>query len=227
VWSNWLPPSSQDYTWRVRWYDGDGQPRPWSSDAHFSVKSTAVTLTAPATDTFQPFNGVYLTWDAVPFAASYRVDFRDANGNISSVGTAATAYAPGSVSDGVYDWRVVALDPNGNAIALSGWRTFTVDGHAPVVTAYSPTSVGTPTSKVKVTFNEKVLGVSTSSFTLHVKGRTSRLPAHVKLSSTGRQAVLTPNAHLVKGKLYTVTLTKAIHDKAGNHMTKAVWSFTV
>ncbi len=227
VWSSWLPPSSQDYTWRVRWLDGDGQPRPWSDDAHFSVNSTAVVLTSPAADTFQPFNGVYLTWDPVSFAASYRVDFRDANGNISPVGTAATAYALSTANDGVYDWRVAALDPNGHAIAISGWRSFTVDGHAPVVTAYSPSSVGTPKSKVKVTFNEKVLGVSTTSFTLHVKGRSSRLPAKVKLSSTGRDAVLTPNAHLVKGKLYKATLSKTIHDKAGNHMTKLVWSFTV
>ena len=45
-----------------------------------------------------------------------------------------------------------------------------------------------------MTFNEQVIGLSTSTFVLHVKGRTSRLPANVKVAASKRSAVLTPNA---------------------------------
>ena len=54
---NFLPTSSSDYRWRVRWFDADGQPRPWSADAHFSVRSTTVTQTSPADNTYQPTTG--------------------------------------------------------------------------------------------------------------------------------------------------------------------------
>jgi Bacterial Ig-like domain len=226
---NFLPTSSSAYRWRVRWVDADGQPRPWSSDATFSVKAKTVTLNSPTTNTYQRFNALYFSWDAAPFASSYLLDVRDANsgGGAYSVTTTATAHAPGAFSNGAYDWRVQALDPNGNPIATSAWRHFTVDSVAPTVTAFSPGSLGTPKSKVKVTFSEKVVGVSPSSFTLHVKGRSSKLPAKVTVASSKRAVTLTPKANLKKGKVYTVKIASNVHDAAGNHMTLFTWSFLV
>jgi hypothetical protein len=225
---SFLPPSSATYTWRVRWLDGDGQPRPWSADAHFTVSSTAMTLVGPAAGTFQKPDNVFLSWHTVPFAASYRVDLRDGNGGINSVQTVATAYAPSSIPDSAWTWRVTALDPNGNAIAVSGWRSFTVDTQGPVITKFSPNSAGKPTSKIKATFNERVYGLTAKKFTLHVQGRKSKLAVKFKLAGNGRSATLTPKAHLKKGKVYTVSVSKKIHDKAGNHMTApAIWSFSV
>jgi hypothetical protein len=211
----------------VRWLDGDGHPRPWSADSRFTVNSSGVTLTAPATNVFLPFNGVYLTWNAVPFAASYRVDLRDANNNISSTATAATAYAPSTVGDGVYDWRIAALDPDNNVIALSTWRTFTVDSQAPVLRTFSPQGTGKPKSKVKISFNEKVSGITTGSFTLKVKGRSARLPVRLVLNTSRTGATLVPKTHLRKGKLYTVKVSNKIHDAAGNRFTTFSWKFTV
>ena len=78
-----------------------------------------------------------------------------------------------------------------------------------------------------MTFNEPVIGLSTSTFMLHVKGRTSRLPAHMKVAANKRSAVLTPNARLKAGKTYTVKVTQAVHDAAGNHMKTFVWTFSV
>jgi hypothetical protein len=225
---NFLPTSSSDYRWRVRWFDADGQARPWSADAHFGVRSTTVTVTGPADGGYQKNNAIYFTWNAVPFAATYTVDVRDANGNgYYGVNTTATANAPSFFGDGSFDWRVIAYDPNNNPIAVSTWRHFAVDGAGPVVTAYTPSFRGLPKSKVKVSFNERVIGVAATTFMLHVKGRTTRLPAHVTVSANKRNAVLTPNSLLKKGKTYSVKVTKAVHDAAGNHLKTFVWTFTV
>lgn len=226
---NYLPTSSSDYRWRVRWFDADGQPRTWSPDATFSVKSSTVTLVAPNSGTFQPNNGLYFTWNVAPFASSYSLVVRDANSNgtVAQWNTAASAFAPDHFNDGSYQWRVFALDPNGNAIAVSGWRSFAVDSQGPVVTAYSPTGLAKPKSVVKVSFSEHTYGLNTTSVTLKVKGRSSKLPAKLKVARNGRSLVLTPKAHLRKGKLYTVKLNKTIHDKAGNHMASFTWTFNV
>lgn len=228
VWQNYLPPSSSAYRWRVRWVDAGNQPRPFSTDGRFFVTSSSVTLNGPAAGTYQKGNGLYFTWNAAPFAANYRLDIRDANGNQAySVTTAATANAPSALNDGSYEWRVTALDPSGGGIAVSGWRSFKIDSTAPTVIAFSPTGVAKRTSKVKATFNEKVKGVTTTSFSLHVAGRSSKLPARVKIASNKRVVTLIPKASLKKGKTYTVKLNKAIHDGAGNHMTTFTWTFTV
>jgi hypothetical protein len=224
---NYLPTSDSDYRWRVRWFDSDGKARPWSTDAHFGVRASTVTLVGPADNTFQSNNGVFFSWQPAPLAANYVVDVRDANGSLAySQMTAATANAPSILGDGSYDWRVRALDPNGNTIAASASRHFVIDSQGPVVTANSP-SIGKPKSKIKVTFNEKVLGVSATSLQLHVAGRTSRLPAKVTLASSKKVATLTPKAHLKKGKVYTVMVRSNVHDAAGNHMAVFTWSFTV
>ena len=55
----------------------------------------------------------------------------------------------------------------------------------------------------------------------------SKLGAKVKLSSNGRVATLTPKARLKKGKAYTGTVTRTIHDAAGNHLAAYSWSFSV
>ena len=225
---NYLPPSDSDYRWRVRWFDSDGQPRPWSPDAHFGVRASSVTLNSPADGTYQPNKGMFFSWDPTPLAANYLLEARDTNGGVAySVTTAAVANAPNLFNDGSYEWRVRALDPNGNPIATSVWRHFVVDSQGPLVTAFSPSSIGKTTSKVKVTFNEKAAGISATSFQLHVTGRSTRLPAKVTLAASKQVATLTPTARLKKGKVYTVKITSAVHDAAGNHMAVFTWSFSV
>ena len=228
VWQNYLPPSSTAYRWRVRWYDADGQPRPFSSDGRFFVTASSVNLTAPANGTLQQNNNLYFTWDPVPLAANYRLDIRDVNNNsVYNLVTPATANAPSLINDGVYTWRVTALDPSNGAIATSAWRTFTIDATAPIVTKVTPTPYGKPTSHLTVTFSEKVAGVTASSFQLHPYGKKTKLAATVKLSSNGRVATLTPKAKLKKGKSYTGTVTKVVHDAAGNHLVAYSWSFSL
>jgi hypothetical protein len=230
VGQGFLPPSSSAYRWRVRWFDADGQgqPRPWSSDGRFFVTSSTVTLHAPAANTYQPNNGLYFSWNAVSLAAAYRLDVRNPQGAVVySITTPATAFAPSTFGDGSFQWRVTALDASNGAIAASAWRAFQVDSSAPSVTNYSPNPSGTPKSKVQVTFSERVLGVTTTSLTLHQVGRSKKLSVNLKLTHQQQVATLTPKTHLRKGKTYTVKVSKAIHDAAGNHMVAFTWSFTV
>ncbi len=227
VWNRFLPPSG-NYTWRVMWTDAGGQQRPWSVDGHFTVNSSALTLTSPPTGTRQTFNDLYFTWNQVPLAASYYLDVRDSsNRGVINTNTTATAYAPSTIGDGSFTWRVTALDPNGGNMATSAWRTFTVDATRPVVTKVTPAPYGKPTSHLTVTFSEKVIGVTASTFVLHPYGKKSKLGAKVKLSSSGRVATLTPKAKLKKGRAYTGTVTGTIHDAAGNHLVTYSWSFSV
>ena len=228
VWQNYLPPSTSAYRWRVRWTDAGNQLRPYSADGRFFVNASSVTLTSPATGTLQKNNNLYFTWNAVPLAANYRLEVRDANNNnVYQPVTPATANAPTVIGDGVYTWRVTALDPSGGAIATSAWRTFTVDATAPIVTKVTPTPYGKPGSRLTVTFSEKVAGVTAKSFQLHPYLKKSKLAAKVKLSSNGKVATLTPKAKLKKGHAYTGTVTGTIHDAAGNHLVTASWSFSV
>ena len=223
----YLPPSSSAYRWRVSWTDAGGQLRPFSTDGRFFVTPTAVTLKTPSTNTFQKNNDLYYSWNPVPLAAFYRIEFKDANGGSGWVETAATAYAASTVNDGVYQWRVVALDPNRGAIATSAWRTYTVDATLPTVLSASPSGFGTPKSKVVVTFSERVSGVSATSFQLHQVGRKAKIGAKLKLAASHRSATLIPKARLKHGKTYTAKVTRTIHDAAGNHLTTYSWSFTV
>lgn len=227
---DYLPPSATAYRWRVRWFDADGQgqPRPWSSDGRFFVTASSVTLGGPTANTYQPNNGLYFTWSPVASAAAYRLDVRNPQGAVVySITTPGTAFAPSTFGDGSFQWRVTALDPSNGAIANSAWRAFQIDSAAPVVTNYSPNPNGKPKSKVKITLSEPVSGVTTTSLALYVAGRGAKLPVKLKLSHGNQVATLTPKQKLKKGKSYTVKLTKAVHDGAGNHLVPFTWTFTV
>jgi hypothetical protein len=221
-----LPASGTNYLWRVRRTDASGNPGPWSTAASFYSTGAAATLVTPKASVYVSARKALFEWTEVPGAASYTLNLSGAV--TSKIATVATAYAPTTqLRDGKYSWSVTALDPGGNALGTSVSRTFKVDGTGPTVTAFSPTGVAKPTSKVKATFNESVRGVTTTSFSLHVVGRTSRLPAAVKVASNKHDVTLIPKANLKKGKTYTAKLTKAIHDAAGNHMVTFTWTFTV
>ena len=98
--------------------------------------------------------------------------------------------------------------------------------HAATLRTYSPQGQAKPKSKVKIVFAEKVIGVTASSFSLKVKGRSSRLPAKLVLNAARTGATLVPKARLKKGKIYTVKVTSGVHDAAGNKFKTFSWKFT-
>ena len=72
--------------------------------------------------------------------------------------------------------------------------------------------------------SEAVTGVTASSFTLTTPGGSS-VPATVTYSATTRVATLNPTADLDPDTEYTVTLSTAITDKAGNALSNTTWTF--
>jgi hypothetical protein len=91
------------------------------------------------------------------------------------------------------------------------------------VTRKTPATSASKTASFKATFSEPVTGLTSSTMRLYVSGRSTPVSAKVTLSSSARVATLNPNANLVKGKTYTLKLSKGIKDGAGNLMAATSW----
>ncbi len=116
-----------------------------------------------------------------------------------------------------------------NALAPVTW-SFTTgpDDQNPAVATRRPMNASTGilvNAPVVVSFNEPVLGVSTTSFTLTPQGG-SPMAATVGYVAATRVATLTPAAQLAANTQYTVTLTSAITDTVNNPLSQLVWTFT-
>ncbi|MDH2443020.1 Ig-like domain-containing protein [Amnibacterium sp. CER49] len=117
---------------------------------------------------------------------------------------------------------------SGTSLAPLSW-TFST-GPRPTVKSVTPASgatgvpigsASTPTL-VKAVFSESVTGVSGASFT--VKAGTSSVAGAVTYASG--TATFTPSGALAPNTTYTVALTSAIKDLAGNPLSAYTWSFT-
>jgi hypothetical protein len=89
------------------------------------------TLISPADERgFAPGTAVSLAWGAVGRASSYRVQLSDrpafSGGSGEDRRIPGTTFAPETVGDGTYYWRVVALDPAGREGRWSESRKFRV-----------------------------------------------------------------------------------------------------
>jgi hypothetical protein len=229
-----LPASSQPYTWRIRRVDASNRDGAWTSladpAARFRVQAPEPLLTGPAAGSVVVGNDALFTWDTTDGATSYRFERRAAGATsvAETVTTAAVAHAPvKAIADGAWQWRVSTLDAAGKVLASAPWRAFSVDGTAPRVTSGAPAATATSASNVVARFSERVTGVSGSTFTVTLKGTPSPVRAKVTLSANGRKAVLDPKRALKRGRTYTVRLTKAIADPAGNRLTPYSWKVRV
>ena len=159
---------------------------------------------------------------SVPAAVSYNATTRVAT---------LTPTAP-LVADKSYTLSLTAAIKSasgGGALAAQSWSFLT--GPRPTITTTTPASsatgvaIGTATARtpVKATFSEAVTGVSGTSFTL--KQGTTAVAAAVTYDATTRVATLTPAAALVADRTYTVALSAAIKDAAGNPITAKTWTF--
>lgn len=101
------------------------------------------------------------------------------------------------------------------------------DRVAPTVVALDPQADGQlPTDgTVRVTFSEAVTGVDRASFQLSNAGG-GVLLATVSLDAAGRTATLTPTEGLTIAAAYTVTLTGAVRDTAGNPLEPVRWGLS-
>ena len=224
--------SGSSYTWRVRPRDASGRPGQWtdlaSAIARFRVVGTAPQLTAPPNGSDQQAKDVMLTWNGVDGATDYRVERRlVGGGGEENVRTPGLAWAPSIVGDGLWEWRVVALDSAANDIGASSWWRFTVDQTRPSVVAVKPTAAVKRTGNFTVTFSEPVMGVTRSTFKVMPYGSKRKMSAVVKPSDDRRKAVLNPDGSLKRGKTYVVKLSSKIRDESGNSLVAYSWAVTV
>jgi hypothetical protein len=225
-----LPASSLPYVWRVRRLDADGRPGAWSEPKSFRVRGVAPGQLSPAAGSYVKSTESFFTWETVPAAASYVFERRFSGSTTSSETTTTytQAYAPSVLLiDGTWEWRVMSRDASGQTLATSPWRTFKVDSAAPTVTAKSPTTSRVPRDvNFKVTFSEPVRHVSTLTTRLYQSGKADAVSATVTGSNGGRTWTLNPTRPLTSGKRYTLKLSAAITDKAGNAIRATSWTVT-
>jgi hypothetical protein len=123
---------------------------------------------------------------------------------------------------------------SGGPVVATSWSFVT--GPSPTVTTTNPAAgatgvgLGTATARTPLTatFSEPVTGLptvaaSTPNFTL--KLGTATVASKVAYNATTRVATLTPDAPLVADRTYTLSLTNAVKDTAGNPLTIKTWTF--
>ena len=211
---------ADDYVWRVRSIDADGNRGAWSSSpvSTFTLSLDPPVLTAPgAGSTARPSTAVF-QWDAVTGAAKYLWQLGTSS-SFSSVTaeqeTQMAAWSPREhLEDGSYYWRVRALDAAGNLLSTSSARSVSLSSTTPTatVTTANPWPVRGP---VTATFSKPVTGVNGSSFQVLLSGTTSQVPGTVNVVD-GTHATWTPSASLVPGQYYDIKLSDDIQDATGN-----------
>lgn len=226
-----LPVSGQSYTWRVRPRDAANRPGQWTdlanASARFRVIGSAPALTAPQDGTLVLGNDALFTWTGVAGATDYRWDVRpQSGGGATSVRTPALGWAPSTIGNGAWEWRVVSLNSAGAELGASPWWQFRVDTQKPTVTRAGPTNRVKRRASFRVTFSEPVSNVRNKTFKIVPVGSRRALTATVRPSSDRVTAVLNPSRNLRRGKSYVIKVTSRIRDDASNRLVAYSWTVT-
>jgi hypothetical protein len=135
----------------------------------------------------------------------------------------ATAYASAPLSTGTYTWNVTAIDGAGQPLATSATRKFSVDATPPAVKKVTPAELKAK-STIKVTFTERVKGISKKSVKLFKEKATSkgtklvRVDAKITSLKKGKVASVDPKGRLKPGRYHVALNTKKIKDLRGNRL---------
>lgn len=119
-------------------------------------------------------------------------------------------------------------DLAGNPLTQYTWNFTTANSSTPpTVTSTTPvsnqTGVSTATT-ITAAFSETVQNVNSSTFTVTSGG--VPVAGTVSYNSSAHVATFTPSVPLSPGITYTATLSSAITDLSGNHLSPTSWSFT-
>jgi len=128
--------------WRVKAADGAGNESAWTAARNFIVDTPppVPTLLSPADATRIRVSNPNLVWSAVtdPQGVTYSVQVSTTDTFATTVvnvaGLAATNHTTVALAQGIYYWRVRAVDGGGKASGWSGSWGFMVDLFPPVVT---------------------------------------------------------------------------------------------
>ena len=137
-------------------------------------------------------------------------------------GTATSITAP--ATGGTY--QLFVIDAVGN-ISAASTAAVTVDTVAPTVTSKNPAATATGVALngvISITFSEPMNPLTFTTLTVKSGGTT--LQGTVTFSAGNTIVTFAPTANMSAGTVYTVTVTNAITDVAGNALVPASWTFT-
>lgn len=224
VWDTPLPASAQPYVWRVRRVDAFGNNGPWSATGRFYSLGGAATLISPLANRWVKTNSSLFVWTEVSGASEYLIEIKSLSSasNLTSTKTTATAFAPTKLlATGNYAWRVTALDNGGNPVGVSADGNFRVDATPPKIKSVGPKTLK-PDSTFKITFTERVRGVSKKTVKLLYrrtkKGKPVKVKVKVIVKKKGKVALVDPKGRLRPGYYSLVLNNKRIKDLAGNRL---------
>lgn len=216
TWDEVVPAATTPYVWRVRRIDSVGNAGVWSTPRRFASPGSSPTLVTPKDGAAVPASRALFYWSLVPGATSYRVEIRQGS-RATTYTTSANAYAPTSpFSTGSRTWRVVALDANRDPVGASATRSFTVDATRPEITKVTPRGTVPRQGSIKLTFSERVTGVSSATVKLFKRGSKKPVAVRVTLASTRRTATIKPRARLARSTSYELVVTAGVRDLYGN-----------
>ncbi|MDX6206708.1 MAG: large repetitive protein, partial [Frankiales bacterium] len=235
-WTPTLALPAGRYDWRVRRLDADARPGPWSPgnargaaspDSGYSLTllPDPPTLQSPANTAYTHNGSILLQWVGVAGASAYAVDIAP-SASFSSATTTTTvtsAWAPVThLADGVYYWRVRALNAAAELFSVSAVRSFTVSDVSPYVARAVPVASASVSGPFTVTFSASALGVDPTTFLVRLSGSAKAVPGFV--TGSGRTWAWRPQHPLVMGATYGVTLSARIHDRKGAALAPYHWT---
>jgi len=227
-------------------YSGSGYTQSFDyALASYTVDGRKSDTTPPAIASVQPSPGGVLVTAQIQAVFSEEIDPLTLNATSFAVRNAANQQVAGTISyanktaaftppaplaAGIYSATMTTgiQDVAGNPLQADYSWNFTVDRTAPAVVSTSPASNATnvpPSASVSVTFSEEIDPASLNVYSFTVTGGGYSVPGNVTYSN--KTATFVPSTALSKNTLYTVTLTTAVRDLAGNHLADNYsWSFT-
>ena len=154
------------YLWRVRAIDDAGNEGAWTAYRTLTIDTInpgTPTLTSPLDDAFSSNTNPTFSWSSVSDVDHYEIEIGG-----TTYTTLATSYSL-TIANGIYLWRVRAIDDAGNEGTWTTYRTLTIDTNVPVITSiiHSPPS---PSDSDSITISCSVADdIGVASVVLHYR----------------------------------------------------------
>ena len=203
-----------------------------SPDSGVTVPGNAASVTVEFSENVLIPAGSFILKNSGGSAVTATVSYSNANKKavLTPTGTLATGTYTAELTTAVVDLSGNTISPdNTNSITWS-FNVIAPDEISPTVVSSSRVPAAGAsnialTTNVEFSFDENVIGVDGTSVKLKKNG-TDNVSAVILYSSSSHKVIIDPEFALDYNTPYTITLSNAIHDAAGNVLTPVNWTFT-